>query len=127
MKDNQNNSNYNFDFNALNNNNTNDNNNNNNKLRNTNINNQNNQKILHDKEEDAMDQKILSEIMTKNPGVKSSDIIGMNDMKQTIYEIIIVPTINPDLFTWIRTLQRGILLFGPPVTGKTMIAKTIAS
>ena len=74
-----------------------------------------------------MDQKILSEIMTKNPGVKFSDIIGMNDMKQTLYEIIVVPTIRPDLFTGIRKPQRGILLFGPPGTGKTMIAKAIAS
>jgi len=122
--------NYNFDFNALNNdNNNNANNNKNIKLGNTNKpqNNPNKPKSLHDKEEDAMDQKILSEIMTKNPGVKFSDIIGMNDMKQTLYEIIVVPTIRPDLFTGIRTPQRGILLFGPPGTGKTMIAKAIAS
>ena len=126
--------NYNFDFNALNNDNNNNINNNNKniKLGNTNKtqvnqNNQNKPKSLHDKEEDAMDQKILSEIMTKNPGVKFSDIIGMNDMKQTLYEIIVVPTIRPDLFTGIRTPQRGILLFGPPGTGKTMIAKAIAS
>ena len=122
--------NYNFDFNALNNDkNNNANNNKNIKLGNTNKpqNNPNKPKSLHDKEEDAMDQKILSEIMTKNPGVKFSDIIGMNDMKQTLYEIIVVPTIRPDLFTGIRTPQRGILLFGPPGTGKTMIAKAIAS
>ena len=127
--DNKNVNNYNYDFNALNDNNSNNKNNNNPspKLRNQNQNDQNKQKSLHDKEEDAMDQKILSEIMTKNPGVKFSDIIGMNDMKQTLYEIIVVPTIRPDLFTGIRTPQRGILLFGPPGTGKTMIAKAIAS
>ena len=126
---NTNNNNYNFDFNALNNDNNNNNNNQNIKLGNTKNtqSNQNKPKSLHDKEEDAMDQKILSEIMTKNPGVKFSDIIGMNDMKQTLYEIIVVPTIRPDLFTGIRTPQRGILLFGPPGTGKTMIAKAIAS
>ena len=130
--DDKNINNYNFDFNELNNNNKN---NNNNKIRNQNAFNNNNNnsnqnnkpKSLHDKEEDAMDEKILSEIMTKNPGVKFSDIIGMNDMKQTLYEIIVVPTIRPDLFTGIRTPQRGILLFGPPGTGKTMIAKAIAS
>ena len=48
-----------------------------------NQNNPNKPKSLYDKEEDAMDQKIMSEIMSKNPGVKFSDIIGMNDMKQS--------------------------------------------
>ena len=100
---------------------------------NYNINFQNNaqnkppQKNLHNAEEDAMDQKIESEIMVKNPKVKFNDIIGMQEMKQTLYEIIVVPTIRPDLFTGIRKPQRGILLFGPPGTGKTLIAKAIAS
>ena len=90
-------------------------------------NNNNKQKSIHDKEEDEMDEKIESEIMMKNPGVKFDDIIGMKEMKRILYEIIVVPTIRPDLFTGIRKPQRGILLFGPPGTGKTMIAKAIAS
>ena len=119
------NNNNNINNNNFNNNNNNLNNNNNNNLNNNN--NTNKPKNIHDKEEDEMDQKILSEIMVKNPKVKFSDIIGMNEMKQTLYEIIVVPTIRPDLFTGIRKPQRGILLFGPPGTGKTMIAKAIAT
>ena len=118
---NKNNNNYNYSFNPKNNMNNNANNNMNYN------NNQNKQQNLHDKEEDEMDKKVESEIMIKNPNVKFSDIIGMNDMKQTLYEIIIVPQIRPDFFTGIRKPQRGILLFGPPGTGKTMIAKAIAS
>ena len=87
----------------------------------------NNNKNIHGKEDDEMDEKIESEIMVKNPGVKFNDIIGMKEMKRILYEIIVVPTIRPDLFTGIRKPQRGILLFGPPGTGKTMIAKAIAS
>ena len=87
----------------------------------------NNQTNSASSEDTSMDEKILSEIMQKSPGVKFSDIIGMKDMKQTLYEIIILPTIRPDLFTGIRKPQRGILLFGPPGTGKTVIAKAIAS
>ena len=131
VNNNKNTNNYNYNFDALNKNNMS---NNTNNYRNNNINNNisnnndpNKQKSLHDKEEDAMDEKVMSEIMSKNPGVKFSDIIGMKEMKQTLYEIIVVPTIRPDLFTGIRKPQRGILLFGPPGTGKTMIAKAIAS
>jgi len=123
-----NNQNNNFNFNNNFNNNNNINNiNNNNFKNNTNNNSLNKQKSIHDKEEDAMDEKIESEIMVKNPGVRFNDIIGMKEMKQILYEIIVVPTIRPDLFTGIRKPQRGILLFGPPGTGKTMIAKAIAS
>ena len=84
-------------------------------------------KNIHQEEDSDMDAKVESEIMMTNPGVKFSDIIGMEEMKKTLYEIIIVPSIRPDFFTGIRKPQRGILLFGPPGTGKTMIAKAIAS
>ena len=98
-----------------------------NNYRNYNNNVPNNNKNINGKEDDEMDEKIESEIMVKNPGVKFNDIIGMKEMKRILYEIIVVPTIRPDLFTGIRKPQRGILLFGPPGTGKTMIAKAIAS
>lgn len=79
------------------------------------------------KEEDEMEAKIENEIMLSKPNVKFSDIIGMNNLKQIIYEIIIMPNVRPDLFTGLRQPQRGLLLFGPPGTGKTMIAKAIAN
>ena len=101
-------------------------NNNNNIYKNNNQQNKK-QKNIHEMEDSEMDAKIESEIMQTNPGVKFSDIIGMQEMKKILYEIIVVPTIRPDLFTGIRKPQRGILLFGPPGTGKTLIAKAIAS
>ena len=124
---NTNNNNYNNDFNFNNMNMNNNNNLNNMNNNNADKNNPNKKKNIHEKEEDEMDEKIESEIMVKNPGVKFDDIIGMKEMKRILYEIIVVPTIRPDLFTGIRKPQRGILLFGPPGTGKTMIAKAIAS
>ena len=93
----------------------------------TNQKNEQKKKSIHDKEDEEMDAKIESEIMSSNPGVKFSDIVGMKDLKQIIYEIIIMPAVRPDLFTGLRRPQRGLLLFGPPGTGKTMIAKAVAS
>jgi len=70
---------------------------------------------------------IQSEILTSNPGVQWEDIAGLKNAKDTITEIIIWPMLRPDLFKGIRRPAKGLLLFGPPGTGKTMIAKAIAS
>ena len=72
-----------------------------------------------------MQWKIEAEIMIKNQKINFNDIIGMQERKKNLYEIIMVPTIRPDLFTGIRKPQRGILLYGPPRTGKTKIVKAI--
>ena len=75
----------------------------------------------------ALVMQIESEIMDSGPGVDWKDIAGLVHVKRIIRETIIYPSLRPDIFKGVRRPARGILLFGPPGTGKTMIGKAIAS
>jgi SpoVK/Ycf46/Vps4 family AAA+-type ATPase len=64
-------------------------------------------------------------VITEKPEVKWDDVVGLEDCKQAIRESIVFPYLRPDLFKlgW----PRGILLYGPPGCGKTMIAAATAA
>jgi transitional endoplasmic reticulum ATPase len=60
--------------------------------------------------------------------IRFSSIVGMDDLKKTIRIKIIEPFINPGLFQRFRKQAGGgILLYGPPGCGKTMIARAVAN
>jgi transitional endoplasmic reticulum ATPase len=60
--------------------------------------------------------------------VRFSSIVGMDELKKTIRIKIIEPFLNPGMFQRFRKQAGGgILLYGPPGCGKTMIARAVAN
>lgn len=62
------------------------------------------------------------------PNIYFTDVIGLETVKEQIYDMIIYPRQYSELYDRFKKKQGGgILLYGPPGNGKTMIAKAIAN
>ena len=88
-------------------------------------------KVTNDDFKEALkdvEPSALREIMVEIPKVKWDEVGGLEDVKQQLKETVEWPLTNPEGFERLGIKPpRGLLLYGPPGNGKTLIAKAIAT
>uniref|UniRef100_A0A1B6CIC8 Katanin p60 ATPase-containing subunit A1 n=1 Tax=Clastoptera arizonana TaxID=38151 RepID=A0A1B6CIC8_9HEMI len=77
--------------------------------------------------ESHMVELLEKDILQRNPDIQWHKVAGLQDAKSVLQEAMVLPMLMPDYFKGIRRPWKGVLMVGPPGTGKTMLAKAVAT
>ena len=80
-------------------------------------------------EQSALQTAILTDFYVDPSALAKTrwkDIAGLDQVKQSLQENVILPLVRPDLFLQGLRRPQNILLYGPPGTGKTMLVRACA-
>ncbi|MBS3084529.1 CDC48 family AAA ATPase [Candidatus Pacearchaeota archaeon] len=70
----------------------------------------------------------MREVLIKKPHVTWNDIGGLKEAKDKLRELVELPLMKPELYKAVGIkASKGILLYGPSGTGKTLLAKAVAN
>ena len=70
--------------------------------------------------------ELAGAVLIERPETSWEDVGGLSKAKKLLMEAVVWPLLKPELFKGPREPWRGILLFGPPGCGKTLLAKAVA-
>ena len=73
-------------------------------------------------------QIVVEEMLARDEGEKKTfdDVVALENGKRSLNEAVVLPLVAPQFFSGARKPWNGVLLFGPPGSGKTLLAKAVA-